>query len=632
MTIYDFGCAPAVTMTALVQALKDACLCLALLAELAALGSLILRERRFQPVHIFCGWGLISIVMTAGMIFWPQTFPMIRWVISGLFFLVLIIAARRHYFQHPFWLLILFPGLMLILCTDLAGIAKWDDFSHWVPNALYLFRYDALPSAHLPAPHSVWPGYPYALPFLTYLASWSADGFIMQGGAMFNLLMLMAFAGMLAALPQENDTPNFSRREFGLLAVALLCVTLLNPSFNASFTITSQGDTGTMIVTAALGILLWQFVNALDARTPALGRLRLKIALLAALLLLLKQGNLALLGLLVIGFLLAAARNRQFLYGTREVPIFLLLAVPIRLLWDHYVAHELGGNGFQFHFPAHWRFDLLAPLLHAMLHEALRKSGCFGLMLGIIIAGGIAFFRAPNPKRNFLILAAIVSAGYWAFLVLCYLGASFSENEIRRAASFYRYSTHVGLLNMAVLWVYAPDLWGWVNKYGMLAGACPRTGLRPDPGASMTPVFIAASICILPLVLLIHRDWLIPDAGPQICTYRQIGRTVAAQLPDQTRLGVVDPEGDGLLAYVINFQLALDEAQHTHSTRVVWQRDQFSGGNVLSEAATQMQNGQLNALYVPQAKTHPVTIMGFDNHAPLLLVRTSDGSWQPAQP
>ena len=143
------------------------------------------------------------------------------------------------------------------------------------------------------------------------------------------------------------------------------------------------------------------------------------------------------------------------------VPVFLVFTVAFlfRCVWQHHVDMELGANGKFLNPVYEWRWDLVAPMLSAIGHEALRKSGCFGLILFASLYGVASLFRAPDRTRNFAILAGIVGGGYVIFLVICYLGGAFNEKEAREAASIYRYATHVGLLNIALIWIAAPRCW-----------------------------------------------------------------------------------------------------------------------------------------------------------------------------
>ena len=329
-------------------------------------------------------------------------------------------------------------GCFILIAINVVGIAAWDDFSHWVPNALYLWQYDDVPGRELPSPYSFWPGYPYALPFLTYLASHLAGGFLVEGGAMMNFLLLLAFAAMLT----EIGHPKFQEQQVSLmnvgwLCLALLAVTLFNPSFNTSFAMTNQGDTATMVVTGALGLMFWKLIDAIVQKDRA-GKTKLiiQLTIVSTLLVLIKQSNLALLVLLIIAFMAVVGRTRVLKEVFILVVLVLTVAVLFRYLWQYHVDMELNGNGKGLSPVYAWKWDLLVPILSAMGYEALRRSACFGL---ILVAGMFALanlFRTPDRTRDFAIIAGIVGGGYVAFLIICYLGGAFHEEEARKAAVF----------------------------------------------------------------------------------------------------------------------------------------------------------------------------------------------------
>ena len=209
--VYDFSCSDHIEfLDKLLPALASVCAVLFVLAGMSALGALVQRRSEFRATDVFCGWGVVAAFMTLVAVLFSHA---LLW--AGLILAVFMVGAtwrtaKCGYFISPFWLLALFPGIVILTGVNLAGISGWDDFSHWVPNALYLFHNDGVPRLTMAAAHSVWPSYPYAIPFLTYLASLLAGGFLMQGGAMFNFLLLLAFAAMLARtkLPTPDAEPS----------------------------------------------------------------------------------------------------------------------------------------------------------------------------------------------------------------------------------------------------------------------------------------------------------------------------------------------------------------------------------------------------------------------------------------
>ena len=147
----------------------------------------------------------------------------------------------------------------------------------------------------------------------------------------------------------------------GWLCFALLAVTFLNPNFNTSFTMTNQGDTPTTVAVGALGLMYWKIIDALVDKDRAASRsFSIQIILVSMLLILIKQGNLALLVLLNIGFLLVGWKNKIF----KEASVLALLVsyaatFLARYIWQYYVHAELAGNGKGLNPIQEWRWDLL---------------------------------------------------------------------------------------------------------------------------------------------------------------------------------------------------------------------------------------------------------------------------------
>ena len=620
--IFDFGCRPSAdVLTQIFPAIRGALASISIVAGLAVLGRGLRKDADFRAADILSGWGLVAAILTTISVLYARPLEVLRFIIFGAMFLAAIRAVKQKYFISPFWCLVVFPGLVILVAINILGIGRWDDFSHWVPNALYVWQNDGVPGKDLPISNSFWPGYPYAVPFLTYLASHLAGGFLVEGGAMVNFLMLLAFAAMLT----EVRHPPFRERRIslisvGLLSFALLAVTLLNPSFNASFTMTNQGDTSTMVTVGALGLMFWNLIDALVRKDRvAKQELFLQILLVSTLLILIKQGNLALLGLLIIAFLVVSWKNKVFKEASVLVLIVFIAAFLFRYIWQHHVDTELAGNGKGLK-PIHeWRWDLLAPLLRAMGSEALRKSGCFGLILVAGIYGIASVFRGPNPVRNFAILAGVVGVGYTIFLMLCYLGGAFNEGEIRTAASFYRYETHVGLLNIGLVWIAGPRLLGWLQERTKTFFPTPRN--KASAGAC------CFALLVFPLILLLQPAWLTARPSSQVCSLRNQARLIAARLPEDARLAIVEAETNGKFSHIVNFELSLDQrrasvALTVHRLKVDTLSPHFNDF---------LQDKNINAIYVQKSK-QPVHIGSFTNvDAPIFLLREGQG-WKQLPP
>lgn len=616
--LFDFGCSDkAALLDRVLAAVPGGLICLGLLAGCAALGRLVQRGGQNAAAHVLLGWAIVTGVLTLLAVCLVQPLAMGAWAIFAAMAVALGLAIKQGYFKQPLWRLALYAGLPLLIAINMAGISKWDDFSHWVANALYLYHYNGVPSPSLPAPHSVWPGYPYALPFITALASILAVGFLVQGGAMFNALLLIVFAGLLAEQV-------FHQRSVSLagLGFIFLLLTLGDPFFNPSFVMTGQGDAPSMVVVGALALLLWQLIAALkDTNPTAIRQHSIFIALLNMLLVLIKQSDAELLALLHGGFLLVAWKNGVLKKASRCLPVLLGLALLLRFIWQYHLDAAMAGNGFSLRPFSQWRFDLLLPLLQAMGQEALKVSGCFALLFATMLWGGWQLFRPaprpPTPAGNFALLAGAVCAGHLAFLVFCYLAATFSEEEVRRAASFYRYSTQVGLVSLSAWVLAAAEKWP--------AGQARLTAIQSRS-------FCFAGLALLLLCLGCKPTWLIATPTREVCATRAIARQLAAQLPEASALTVIEPEGgDGLFSNIANFELALaalkNNTKASGLSYVEGRFNRFNHESLSMFVAQTLATPRINALFVLGAKEKPVSILGFDNRNGTLLLQKTPQGW-----
>jgi hypothetical protein len=614
LMVFDFGCRPSAdVLMQIFHAARGALACVAIFAGLAVIGRAIRNSGEFKAVDILCGWGLVSVLMTTLAVLYTRPLELALFVVLGAMILATVPAVKQKYFNSPFWCLVLFPGLAILVAINLVGISTWDDFSHWVLNALYIWQNNDVPGNDLPISHSALPGYPYSSAFLTFLASHLAGGFLVQGGAMFNFLLVLASAAMLA----EVNHPRFPDQQISLLRIGWLCfaflsVTFLNPNFNASFTMTNQADTATTVAVGALGFLYWELIDALvDKDRAAKQKLLQQIVLVSMLLVLIKQGNLALVGLLNIAFLLVGWKNKVFKEASVLALLMLAATFLVRYVWQYHVDAELAGNGKGLNPVQEWRWDLVGPVLSAMGEEALRKSGCFGLILFASIYAIISLFRAPDRVRNFAIIVGIVGGGYIIFLMICYLGGAFNERESREAASFYRYGTHVGLLNIGLLWIAAPRVFKWLKERMKFYSF--------TPWSKVSARACLYAVAVLPLLLLLNPKWLTAPPNSRVCSSRDQARSIAGRLPDNARLLIVEPETSGKLGVIVNFELSLEERTDASVAKRVNRRNV---DRLLARIPTVLQGDNVNAIYVPKARQKPVQIMGYANDAaPLFLIR-----------
>ncbi len=591
--IADWGC----QSVSIFQAIPGVIAVLALFALVAVPGRFAGGSRRWLPADIISGWGLLTLVLTLSGLYLPFGLSAVllvlgAMVLTGIFLIIFRNnpwkpASTQVAPKHYFWLGVTFVlQLWVLLLINKEGITFWDDFSHWTLNALYLWQNDALPASSLPKPYAVWSAYPYALPFLTYAASLMRGAFLTQGGAMINWMLLAVTAWALVETRFEaNESKPGWLFKMASLGLAILLVTVFNPGFNASYTVSNGSDTPTAFAVVFCGLILMQWHGAFqkgDRReiiAPGV-----QFALAAVVLVMLRQVNIVLLALLAAGFLVTALKARFLGKASGALVLALVPALLLRWAWQDYTQQALPGGSFSVLPFAEWRWALLPEAFLAAGKEILEKWGYF-LLMGCAGAAGIRFlFRPLTPRRVFGIITATVFLGYIGFIFTAYVAAaSFSPYEIKRAASFYRYSTHVCLPGVAFLWFYL------------------RPCLERKPGKPWRlKAFTTFVWLVLPVIYLAKPGWVVPQARPALCEDRALGQKLAKALPSPSRFVLIDPKGNGFRYFIINFEFALDDSRRQTRLRAVDKIDELSADRLEGFLSGLSGQTDVNAVYLPR--------------------------------
>ncbi len=509
-----------------------AVLCAAWLLSL--LGGLVAWRGRMVEADLVCGWGIAIAVVVALGGFVSLDLSRIALgllaasVLSGL---ATWIAERRIAPPGAGRLLVL--ALPVLVIVSAMPPSQWDEFSQWAHSILFLVTADRLPNAAQPETGASYPAYPYAMPIAGYLASRIAGSFIDNAGALFNAILLLSMAALLARLAAEAAAVG---RGWGLMALALLGVTLLNPTFVPKIAFTGYADSATTVTVAFAGVLGWACLGALGDGDKRLARtLALRCGLAMMALVSLKEGNAALVAVVTAGIAAAALTDRRVRFAQALVLSPLAFGPPLLLwaTWQAYVARELPGAGFQAVTPD---LSLVPQVLLAMLDVATHKGGFFGLMLIILVLALRAVWRPGGPIGRMAVIAATAFIAYVGFLLWAYI-FRFDPWEAARAASFWRYSTHLGGLALAVAALAMGEAW---RRYGAARGL---------GRFAAVPV---ALILVAPVAL---EPKLRFDRHPVKQQVRSVGAEIAAILPANARLLVVDPADPGLYGKMLDFEL-----------------------------------------------------------------------------
>lgn len=514
-------------------------------AAFLAIGAAIGGRKRMAEADLLVGWAAVALAFTvAGTLSRvPFRSLAVATAVAGVLALV-VVAGRDRRLLPPG------AGRMLALFLPLfAAIAamhpsQWDDFAQWLPNARYLVDTDGFPRLGGPAGDSLLPAYPYTMPLVVYLTSRMAGHFAELAGAQLNVLLLASFALLMARLAAAAGDPHPRGDEapgWRIGAAAALGATLLCPTFVVNLALTNYADTATAAALAFAAIAGWRRLEAGDEARPARGEW-VQFALLLGLLLLLKQANLVLAAFLLCGIGLAALRRPG---GDRRFLLMLgLAAIPglaAYMVWRRYVAAEIGGGDLAVQPFAAWHWEVMPQMFRSMARLAGQKIGFFGLALALTVVGVATLFRPSSPLERLCLVFATVFVGYTAFLAFAYV-AIFFPWEGARAASYWRYNTHLGLFATAIAVCF-------------LAAAWQRWGTSQPRRLRLAGIAGAAAIVLVLTAPVALANRLRFDLQPVKVYMREIAPEMRTLLPAEARLVVVDPRGDGFYALFLEYLL-----------------------------------------------------------------------------
>ncbi|MEQ8708019.1 MAG: hypothetical protein RIC36_03450 [Rhodospirillales bacterium] len=518
----------------------NACAVLLTVLVLSGLGAAATGRWRFNEADLMTGAG---VAITAMTLIGALSFLPLSWI--GYVILAAGLAGLTwRTFSGE---LVSGPGsgkaiiLLLPLLLLLTGMqaSQWDEFSHWLHSARYLFEYDSFPRTGLPESRASYPAYPYGLSDLTLLVSLISRQFGENTTILLNTFMLGAFGLVLLRVAELAAGPSRPEmRGWGAAAFALIAGMLTFPVQKILFS--SYADAATALLLGTAAACGWRAIEALErgasarATSPAIQFGWIMAAVVA-----LKQANFVLFVILTIAVIATAVVTPNLrLKSLLRVLIFMVLpALAVFITWRVYIDLYLpGGAEFTITDEERWVFHLAPEILARMLDIALKKGVYFGLMLLILFLGLRGLMRHQSPLDRLALICGLTFLGYNCFLFMMYLMA-FGENEARSAASFWRYNMHLfGLAALPVAWLAG----SWAADRFAAAG---RT---------IAAIIATALIIALPFGL---SEKIRFDHHPVKDYIRDITQEMKSLLPAGARLMPVDPEMTIFYGLVVNYDL-----------------------------------------------------------------------------
>jgi hypothetical protein len=499
------------------------------LASLAmiGIGRLATRGRAAPESALLAGWGVVVLLLTLWGIATPVS-------IYGPA-LVLLVIGLGALFWPPArlgaadWralarLAVLALPLLAIMVSARPSLP--DTWLNLVPNAAYLYDHGFFPADARPAAHSFIAGAPYNMQLASYMAGLLLADFPASAMIDFNVVLQLAAARLLARIMTQDDV---ALPRWPVLALGLLLAMALNPGFDPRYHLSAYSETS---VTVALLFACWHAARALDRMSggrDAQGDLVL-LALILAVLVNIKQESVALAFGVAAAALAVALMARA---GRRKAGASMLLAaVPALLLylgWRWYVLNyfalgELKGLPLD-----QWHIRELPTILLNIL-RAIGERGVFFAILFVTLA--LAAWRLFRREHDLGTRVAALLLGVTLVYNLALLSAYVAhfEGEMGiEAHSYFRYNTHLGLLLMATLVLFARD-WRWSEFGGRWRRAVP------------TLVVLLALLVPLPFLRMLRFDLEVPN----LRAYR-LAHEAATRIADGDKLLLILPGDNGTL-------------------------------------------------------------------------------------
>ena len=516
-----------------------------------AIGAVAGRRDHLQEAQMVSGWAVVITIFTIMGAAGFGAFTALAAVIAAVAILLACVAFRRHGRVGPagWWRLLLLASPLLALAAAMIP-TQWDELTTWLPNARFLVEHDSFPTNDLPASPSVFPAYPYGLPFVIFFASRLTGHLVENAAALFNLLLYLSFGLFLVRLAAANAVPDSSsegraadiRRVkigWGLCALGGLLITALNPTYVSRLVFSSYADAPTSITVGFAGALTWMMLNALSKGDQTAARShawQAGLAMTAAIGL--KQVNLVFLIALCASALWIAARDPDIGWRnlSRLAPYVITLPLIVYGAWRLHVGLHLSGGEFSFRNISEWYFALIPDITARMALIASKKGGYFGIMLIAVFLALRTFWRPRTAFERLTVLTATMFLAYNGFLLLTYV-AAFGQVDALRAASYWRYNTHLGGVCLLFATYSVALLWRKFVRWPV-----PR---------------IVAALCFVAVVALpvAMAKKLRFDLDPGYGFARSTATDIARILSSRDRLMLVDTLEDGGYLVIMRYQL-----------------------------------------------------------------------------
>jgi hypothetical protein len=496
------------------------------------------------------GWGVVTTLMiVAALLHVPMTVA--AFVLTGLGLVGLCKMQRRGKSGAREWGLII---LMVVLCFPLMIIAvvtppvMYDEFGHWLPNARFVFEHGILPSAANPNTGSDIPAYPYGGPFINALASVLAGRWLEAPSKLFTILLFGAVALAWAQTLAQSRSRHVG---FGGLAIALILLTIFNPTFDPRIALTAYTDSPSAALLALFGLSCWCAVSAVgDDRTEDGKRWFRRAGYVALAMIAARDTNLVLVAAGGLGVLAAGAPLLRRRWRLMWLADFLIVP-PLAgfLIWRLYRAvsglpQPLGILPWN-----QWQWDAVPIVLISAFKDRLPAHPILGVAaliaaVSLVVIGLWTLQRSAPNERRVVVIVGVTTTIWLIFLAWAYIG-TMTPRDVGIAMSFWRYTGQLAPLFLVAAIPFLRQVLDNRMVHTFVTGL----------GGKLAGLAAAGLMIVVPVLSAPHwrNDC---NVGDSVAT-RDIARALAPELEKADHILVVHTEYAQWMATDIAYSLGL---------------------------------------------------------------------------
>lgn len=422
--------------------------------------------KAIQAVQVFIGLLALYIFFVTGSVI-SAGFS----ALNTLFFLILLTLigvwrSKSFLFEDCKSLAISIAFVAPLLCLALVkNNPLWDDYSHWLPSAQFLFNHGHLPTLQEPVINNAHPSYPYARALIHTFVNLGMENFLMNVQGVFNILFassLLLWAKPLLQLQNKTNQNNTTIivSMMGILGFLLIIWII---TLNTRLIISSYADPVYSI--CIVHLFLFLFTSRYYDKSFSSGKFNWVISSLFTIPIIIKDAGIYYSLIVFISYWVAFDLVRIFRKDvnlkleSKIIIIQVLHLMPLvlfKFMWAFYIDTHGIKKSFATLSITETKIDLIPQILHAAELQILGRPyilfAIFLILLILLFSKPSNWQKSRSPLSIFP-FALVTAAGMILFHLLSYL-LTFVPYEAARAASFSRYIAPAGLIAWTSLIIY----------------------------------------------------------------------------------------------------------------------------------------------------------------------------------